>query len=239
MNDYNWEKWAAEKLTFDVDKVGSGFAASCGVWERLAALMGFEEAMIAIVEEPEAVNELFTAITDYKIALAEKVKKHYKTVVFTNHDDIATERNLFVSPEIYRTVIMPHHTRLHAAVRNMDMIPVQHICGKAERCIEDYIESGANGWSAVQPTNDLAGLLDKYGDRFCFEGGFNGNGKPGQSTATVDEVVAEVERCFKDYGGKKGWIFAGGPLASKSDAGVQERSAAVNKTVDRLRFAGK
>jgi hypothetical protein len=33
--------------------------------------MGFEEACIALLEEPEAVNDLFTVITDNKIAFAE------------------------------------------------------------------------------------------------------------------------------------------------------------------------
>jgi uroporphyrinogen-III decarboxylase len=140
--------------------------------------MGFEGAMIAMMEEPEAVYELLTAITDYKIALAKKVAKYYRADTFTHVDDIATERSLFMSPETYRQLIKPQHTRLNKAVRDLGMIPIQHTCGHAEICVEDYIETGADAWNMVQTSNDIVSLLDKYGNKFCFEGGFDMNGRP-------------------------------------------------------------
>ena len=76
------------------------FGCGNGVFERLAALMGFEEALIALAEEPEACNELMTAITDYKIAFAKKVKQYYDPDLFTNYDDIATERGAVYVPGI-------------------------------------------------------------------------------------------------------------------------------------------
>jgi uroporphyrinogen-III decarboxylase len=193
--------------------------------------------MIALMEEPEACNELFTAITDYKIRLAEKAATCYKADVFMNFDDIATERNLFMSPETYRSLIKPHHKRLNDAVKNLGMFPVQHTCGYAETCVEDYIETGAASWNTVQPRNDIARLLDKYGDSLSLEGGFDSTGKPGHPNASVGEVVAEVERCFRDYGGRKGFIFTPALIGSVEKA--KEKNAAIAETVNRLRFAGK
>ncbi|MDR0597226.1 MAG: hypothetical protein LBG14_01820 [Treponema sp.] len=154
-----------------------------------------------------------------------------------NFDDIATERNLFMSPETYRALIKPHHKRLNDAVKNLGMIPVQHTCGHAEACVEDYIETGAVSWNSVQPRNDIAGLLDRYGDRFSLEGGFDTTGKPSYSNASVEEVIAEVERCFRDYGGRKGFIFTSTLLGAVENA--EEKLAAIAETVNRLRFAGK
>jgi uroporphyrinogen-III decarboxylase len=144
-----------------------------------------------------------------------------------------------MSPDTYRSLIKPHHKRLNDAVRNLGMIPVQHTCGHAELCVEDYIETGAEAWSAVQPVNDIAGLLDSYGDKFAFEGGFNTNGKPGRPDATIEEIEAEVERCFSEYGGKKGFIFSGGLLMVEGAKDAAEKSAAIRETFNRLRFAGK
>jgi uroporphyrinogen-III decarboxylase len=237
---YDWQKFAekeADLLKIDRDKQITWFMCSAGIWMRLAALMGFEEAMIALMEEPEACNDLFAAITDYKIKVAEKVAKYYRAEVFTNCDDIAMERNLFMSPDTYRTLIKPHHKRLNETVKNLGMIPVQHTCGYAELCVEDYIETGAAAWSSVQPSNDIAGLLDKYGDSLAIEGGFNSTGKPGYPGASVEEVIAEVERCFREYGGKKGYIFLPALLGSVKNA--TEKNTAVLETVNRLRFAGK
>jgi hypothetical protein len=240
VEQYDWEKFAEKDFAAtspDHDKKAFSFVSTNGVWERLAALMGFEEAMIALVEEPDACNELFAAITDFKLRLAEKVAKYYRCDVFVNFDDIATERNLFMSPETYRALIKPHHKRLNDGIKNLGMLPVQHTCGHAELCIEDYIETGAASWNAVQPTNDIAGLLDKYGDRFSFEGGYDSTGKPGYPNATVEEVVAEVERCFREYGGKKGFMFS--PVLLGSVTAFKEKMAAVIERANMLRFAGK
>jgi uroporphyrinogen-III decarboxylase len=246
VKNYDWKKLAEQEFAsslfgapIDRDKQAIGFFATCGIWERLAALMGFEEAMIALVEEPEACNELFAAVTDYKIQLAEVAAKYYKADTFTNFDDIATERQMFMSPEIYRKLIKPHHKRLNDAVRNLGMIPIQHTCGHAELCVEDYIETGAEAWNSVQPSNDIAAILDKNGGKFCIEGGYDTTGKPGRTDATVDDVVAEVERCFREYGSKKGFIFAGILVASVGDATAGAKNAAMFETANRLRFAGK
>jgi hypothetical protein len=236
----NWEQFAEEAMTgIDADSYATSFSSVNGVWERIAALMGFEEAMVALFEEPEACYDLFTAITDYKIKLAEKVAKHLKADIFINYDDIATQRDLFMSPDTYRRLIKPHHRRLNDAVRNLGMIPVQHTCGHAEICVDDYIETGAEAWDTVQPCNDITKLLDRYGDRFCFVGGYDSNGKPGYPDATVEEIEAEVERCFREYGGKKGWIFNGAFFVASGDSKtVDAQVQAMLDTADRLRFAG-
>ncbi|MDR0877036.1 MAG: hypothetical protein LBN21_03200 [Treponema sp.] len=239
---YDWQKFAEQEyaiFNIDRDKQAVAFLANAGVWERLADLMGFEEAMVALLEEPEACNELFTAITDHKIRLAEKAAKYYHADVFINFDDIATERNLFMSPETFRTMIKPHWKRLHNAVKNLGMIPVQHICGYAEPCIEDYIETGAEGWNSTQPRNDIVKLLDKYGDKFAIEGGWNTNAKPSLPDGTIEDVKAEVERCFREYGGKKGYIFLPLILASTDMKDIDAKNAAIIETANKIRFAGK
>jgi hypothetical protein len=238
---YDWQKFADENgaATVKRDTLAVGYYGHTGIWERLAALMGFEEAMIALMEEPEACDELFAAITDFKIKLVEKIATYFKPDFFVNFDDIATQQNLFMSPETYRALIKPHHKRLNDAVLNVGIIPVQHTCGHAEICVEDYIETGAVSWSAVQTSNDITKLLDKYGDRFSFEGGFDSNGKPGQPNATIPEIQAEVERCFREYGSKKGFMFSGTALASVSNKNAAEKNTAIRETLNALRFAGK
>jgi hypothetical protein len=241
MEDYDWKRLAEQdRAAIDPGKRQAlGFFSHCGVWERLAALMGFEEAMIALVEEPEACDELFAMITDYKIKLAEAAAQYYNADVFVNFDDLATERNLFMSPETYRKLIKPHHRRLNDAVRNLGMIPVQHTCGYAETCIDDYIETGAEAWNSVQPSNDIAALLDRYGDRFVFEGGFDSTGKPGRPDASLEEIEAEVERCFREYGGRKGFVFLGTLVNSAGNKNAAAQSRIMFETANRIRFTGK
>jgi hypothetical protein len=240
VKSYDWQKIKDEEYAifgFDPDKIATSFMAGTGVWERLASLMGFEEAMIAMMEEPEACYDFFSAVTDIRIEEAEIAATVYHADCFTNFDDMATERNLFMSPGTYRKLIKPHHKRLNDAIKNLGMIPIQHTCGHAELCVEDYIETGAAAWNAVAVSNNIVDLLDKYGDKFCIEGGFDANGKPGRPDATVDDVAGEVERCFREYGQKKGFIFAGALVARVGETETDKKNAAMLEAAQRLRFA--
>lgn len=224
----DWEEMAnAEFKMIPIDRNLQAVEFGCGngVFERLAALMGFEHALMALIEEPEACYELMEAITDYKIEFAKKVKKYYDPDLFTNYDDIATERGLFMSPETYRQLIKPHHKRLNDAVRELGMIPVQHTCGYCEQVVEDFIETGAEVWTSVQPTNDIVSLQKKYGDRFVFMGGFDTNGAPAQEGASWEVVTEEIRRCIDIYGAQPGFIFFGYILQNTLDP--QKKRAAL------------
>ncbi|MDR1909298.1 MAG: hypothetical protein LBQ35_05225 [Spirochaetaceae bacterium] len=240
VKDIDWQKLKDTEYAmfgFDPDKIATGFLAGTGIWERLASLMGFEEAMIAMMEEPEACYDFFSAVTDIRIQEAEIAATVYHTDSYVNFDDIATERQLFMSPETYRKLIKPHHKRLNDAIKNLGMIPVQHTCGHAELCIEDYIETGAAAWNAVQASNDVAGLLDKYGSQICLEGCYDSTGKPGRPDATVEEVVGEVERCFREYGKRKGFIFMGALVAREGEDETSKKNAAMMEAAHRCRNA--
>jgi len=165
--------------------------------------------------EPEATFELLEALTDYKIEMLKHYKKYYNIDAFAYHDDVATERDLFMSPETYRALIKPLHKRMADACWEEGVIPIQHTCGKSDAIVQDMIDEGNAGWNAVQATNDIEGMIEKHGDEFTLIGGFNSNGPPGQLTATEDEVRAEVRRCVNTYGKYgKGYIFSGGIVAS-------------------------
>ena len=219
----DWEAMAKQEFEMyhvDPEKQAVDFGCGNGVFERLAALLGFEEALIALVVEPEACNELMEAITDYKIEFAKKVKQYYNPDIFTNYDDIATERGLFMSPETYRTLIKPHHKRLYDAVTELGMIPVQHTCGYCEPLVEDMIEIGVKCWTSVQPTNDIVAMQEKYGDKITFMGGYDTNGSPSRPDSTMEERFEEVHRCIDTYGKQPGYIFFGFILVNSNDPKV-------------------
>ena len=215
---FDWEAEAARELAgVDREQLVVDYGCGNGVWERLLALLGTEEAFYSMIVEQDAVNALFEKITDYKIKIAEKAKKYYDPDAFTNYDDIAASSSLFFSPEIYRTCIKPHHTRLNEAVKDLGMIPIYHCCGKAESLIEDFIETGAEAWTSVQPSNDIEYLLKEYGDRIAIMGGYDNNGPCGMPDATDEMVRAEVRRCMSTYGKYDGYVLFGARIVNSLD----------------------
>ena len=182
----------------DQEVVAFGFGN--GVFERLAALMGFEDALIAMAMEPEETNALFEAITDYKVKALDYISDAYHPDTIVYYDDVATERNLFMSPETFRTLIKPHHKRFAQECIKRGVMPIYHCCGHAEVIVEDMIDCGWVSWSSVQVSNDICKLIETYGDRFSFEGGYDSNGAPAREDATNELIDAEIRRCLETYG---------------------------------------
>jgi len=172
----------------------------CGLFERLAAFMGFENTLCALVEDPESCHEFFEAFADYKIACINKYIDLYNPDVITYFDDFATARGLFMSPTTYRDVIKPHHKRIIDAVTSRGVIFSQHTCGKVETIIEDYVEMGVRIWDSAQVYNDLEGIMEKYKGRLIVEGGWDSTGPAGYMGATQEDIINEALRCAKQYG---------------------------------------
>ncbi|MCL1804196.1 MAG: hypothetical protein FWG30_11305 [Eubacteriaceae bacterium] len=209
---YDWEGNAAADLN-NVDRNSKVFevSSSNSIFERIATFMGFEETLVSFAEEPEASFELLSALADWKIEVMKYFAKHYQPDTFIFYDDVATEHKLFMSPDTYRQLIKPNHTRMCQAARELGIIPIQHTCGKADSLVEDMIEEGCAAWHAVQATNEIEGIIESHGDEFTIIGGYNSNGLPGQQTATEEMIREEVNRCIRAYGKyNKGYIFSGG-----------------------------
>lgn len=223
--EFDWASCAAFELTMgNPNEQAIEFGCGNGPFERMVSLMGFEEALMALALEPEACYDLMSAITDFKIDCMPYIKKHYHADIYTNYDDIATEQCTFMSPDTYREYIKPLHTKIYSAARSYDMIPIQHTCGKADALIEDFIDTGAAAWTSVQPTNDIEGILQKFGRKIVISGGYNTTGRPGQFDATPDEVNAEVKRCMDTYGKYPGYMFFGFKIVNSLDPQDNMRS---------------
>lgn len=197
------------------------FGFGNGVFERLAALMGFEDALVAIASEPEEVDALFTAITDYKIKAQDYIIDAYHPDTITYFDDVATQRNLFISPATYRSLIKPHHKRFAQECLKRGVLPIYHCCSYAQDIVEDMIDCGWVAWTSVQISNDIEALIEKYGDRIGFVGGYDTNGPAASVDATHDIIEKEVKRCLDTYGKyHKGYCFFGFRYVNSLDPAV-------------------
>ena len=93
--------------------------------------------------------------------------------------------------------------------------------GHAEELVEDFIDCGWACWSSVQVSNDIEHLIETYGDRFGFVGGFDSNGPVARESATPEEVDAEVVRCLDTYGKyHRGYCFFGFRYPNSTDPQV-------------------
>lgn len=192
-----------------------------GNFNRLEAFMGTCEAMIAMYEEPDEVNALFTAYTDFRIKIIDKYAEYYKPDIYVNGDDVATSTGLFFAPEVYRKLIWPHEKRLAQAAIAKGMIVEHHVCGKVDEIIPDIIATGASIWQTAQHMNDLAGIQEKYGSQLCIHGGWDSYSACSLTDAREEDIRAEVRRCIDTYGERGNFmlfpIIFGDPADPRTD----------------------
>ena len=170
-----------------------------GPFERLVSFMGFEEALIALVESPEACKDFVEAFTDFRIKELEKAIPIYQPDMIMEADDIAASLNLFMSPETWREVFKPGKKRLGEFIRANNIIFGAHICGRIKDIIPDLVEIGLQYWNSAQKQNDLPEIMTKY-PKLIVDGGWDSSGPAGRPDATKEVILAEGERCMREYG---------------------------------------
>lgn len=145
-----------------------------GMFERLHACMGFENALMAIITDPDECYDFFGAIADFKIQYFKKIAQYYPVDVINAHDDYGSAGGLFMSPELWRKLLKPHLKRIVAATHELGLIYQHHSCGYVEPLFADFVEIGIDAIDTLQGCNThLADIKKKYGDKITFCGGFD------------------------------------------------------------------
>ena len=211
----DWEKAAAfdkQIMNLNPELFVQDLYCANGLFERLHFLMGFEEAVIAIMEEPEAVFELVGAIADKKIEFIEKAAKYYQPDVFTFLDDYSHKDGLFMSPSTFREIFKPHLKRIADAVKSHGMIFKMHCCGKMDALAQDYVDIGIDAMDPVQPVNDFTMIKKAFGNKVGISGGLDVQNVVDREGATEEEIRAEVRRCIDTYAKDGGYMIYGASL---------------------------
>lgn len=184
----------------DPEQFMAGKAKICmsiqGMFERLHACMGFENALFSIADDPDECYAFFGAIADYKIAFLKKVKQYYDFDIIEMHDDYGSQNSLFMSLDTWRKLLKPHLKRIVDACHELGFIYQHHSCGHIEPLIEEFIELGMDAvdtWQAASNPN-LKELKQKYQDKLCFCGGFDNTFVLDRLDATPEEIQAEYRR---------------------------------------------
>ncbi len=236
--NYDWEEMA--RIQFgDQDRNEKAVVYGCwnSIFLRFSHLLGFEEALMAMYEEPEACYDMMKAIADYKCDLASQVAKYFKPDILTSYDDVCTERGPFMSPAAYRELVKPLHKQVNDTIRDLGMLPGRHCCGKCEDLIPDFIDEGAVCWESAQPINDINKILDTNGDRIAVAGGYDSNGVPARPDVTEEEIEQEVIRVLKTYGTNSSFILMGLLISNDPDpAAFWTNCARISKYAEKYRY---
>lgn len=212
----DWEKAAAKETEkWDRENKVSFLMLINGIFERTHALMGFEDAMCAMYEEPEAYHELINAITDYKVKLIGIIGKYYRPDVLCFHDDFGANDRLLMSPELWRSFFKEPLRRVIAAAHEQGMIYEHHSCGYIEPIFEELVSLGIDAIDPLQITNPVRVMKDRFQDKVTFVGGYDTQQVFDRTGVSEEEIRSEVVRTMEELA--PGGSFVAFPLTVTFD----------------------
>ena len=165
----------------------------------LVSLLGFENALLALYEEPEEVKALLTEISKFYTMVLTKQMEYLRPEVYILMDDDAAYRAPFFSLDIYRDIFKPFHKMQCDIALNYGAVIDRHDCGKSEQFVDDWLEIGVRGWNPCQITNDCVGIKKKYGDRLVLTGCWDTQGSICSPTVPLDELEAALDEYVASF----------------------------------------
>jgi uroporphyrinogen decarboxylase len=139
-------------------------------------MVGTERVLIALVENPEWMIDMFNYELDTCIALFEMVwDAGYKFDQIIWWDDMGYKHNQFFSLDMYRRILKPVHKRACDWAHKKGIYVEIHSCGDVNPFVPELIEIGVDMLNPVEVKAgmDPIGLKNKYGNRLSFRGGLN------------------------------------------------------------------
>ena len=172
--------------------------ASQGLFERFHALMGMDDAMIALYEEPEACHDLLDFITEAELDYAKNLMDRVpSTNALFHHDDWGSDVNSFLAPDMFDEFFTPRYKKIYSywKSRGAELI-VHHSDSYAANLVPSMIEMGIDIWQGCFPSNNIPALVEKYAGQITFMGEIETRFID-LPDWTEEKVAAEVERACR------------------------------------------
>ena len=207
----DWDSWlkAKERMTPTPDRIPWQYLHDNyrrwreeGYWVRADLWFGFdvthswvagtERVLIAMVEQPEWLMDMFQHFLDVDIALLDMVwEAGYTFDEIGWPDDMGYKQHQFFSLQTYRQLLKPFHRRACEWAHTRGARVQLHSCGDVRPFIPDLIEIGVEMLNPleVKAGMDPVALKAQYGDRLGFHGGLNA-----VLFYDMDAMFAEMER---------------------------------------------
>ena len=188
--------------------VGCYTATLLGIFDCAWVLRGLDQFLMDLVLEPALAQALLEKTFSFNFEvysrLLDEVGEFVHVVEF--NDDLGTQENLMMAPEIYRQHLKPLHRRMVEMFRAKAPRAkvLLHCCGNIYKIIPDLIEIGIDIINPVQPLAaemDTWRLKKEFGRDICFQGGIDIQRAMRGTAADVEKEVRERIRSLAPGGG--------------------------------------
>jgi len=166
-----------------------------GVFVRSWRLIGMENYMMKLYQDPLLVERVAEMVTRYNLKQLDMLADAGLDVLVVE-DDIANTNALLISPAHFRRFVNPYNRRLVKRAHALGLKVVRHSDGNLWPILDTLIASGYDGLNPLEPQAgmDLGKVKDACGDRICLLGNIDcmhllPEGTPDQVDAAVRQAM--------------------------------------------------
>jgi uroporphyrinogen decarboxylase len=199
-------------------------------FDYMLDLMGYEQALIALILDPEKCHQFLAHFTKgiKKLALGMCVKPIDAIKLSSPFAGMG-----FISPQHYSEYVLPYEREIAQAVRTAGKHIYTHTCGHISDRLELMRDTGISGIECLDPEPvgnvDLHDAFDRIGDTMFIKGNIDSV----YSLLFADEVKAEEDVRHIIETGKKGKGFILSTACSIAPKVTKERLYMLSRLVER------
>jgi uroporphyrinogen decarboxylase len=150
------------------------FGSVCEPHEMLWRIVGTENALLKMAEQPARVAKFIERLGDFLVGIVEGqiAAASGKLAGLYIWGDIAYVKGMFFSPDYWRKVYKPQLQRICDAAHAAGLKTIYHGCGNASVVFDDMIEAGTDAYNPLETKAglDVVDLKRRYGKRWAFNG---------------------------------------------------------------------
>ena len=169
-------------------------------------MMGTENMLIAMLEEPELVEDMFDTYLSRCEEMFSRIWDagyHFDEIFW--YDDMGYKGTAFFSNATYRALLQKYHKRAVDWAHERGIYARLHSCGNIMKLLPDVIETGIDALNPleVKAGMDSFAIKREYGNRIVLHGGINA--QQWKNTEAVIEEIRQKVPVLKENGG---YIFS-------------------------------
>jgi uroporphyrinogen decarboxylase len=182
------------------------------VFSDIRDLVGYENALIAMIADRQAYGDLLDRIIEYNLELARTARDRFGVQIVATTDDITDTRGLIMGPDLYFSLLAPRFREVIKGFKELGYYCIKHCDGNVNELLEFWIECGIDCIDPIDPNGgmDIEQVKHVYGGRVCIKG--NVNCETTLVSGTEEEVIREVRDCLRKA------AHGGGHILSSSNS---------------------
>lgn len=141
------------------------------LFERMQALIGYENTMTGLYLEREWIENLADHIVEFDLGIIRNIAQRFPGAIngFGFTDDWGTQQALIINPRLWDDFFKPRYQRIFNAIHAAGWHVWMHSCGKVNAILDGLIEIGADIIELQQPrTLGIEAIGRQFRGRICF-----------------------------------------------------------------------